>query len=88
MAVIKGQADAFVFDIPYNVVFVAMHGADKLILLDKPFTTEPLAWAIRKNDPDFLNWLNKFLDEIKKDGRYDRIYNRWVKSTDWFRYVR
>ena len=54
MEVVRGQADAFVYDMPYNVVFVAMHGADKLIFLDKPFTTEPLAWAIRKNDPDFL----------------------------------
>ncbi len=88
MAVMKGKADAFVYDMPYNVVFVAMHGADKLIFLDKPFTVEPLAWAIRKNDPDFLKWLNKFLEEIKKDGRYDKIYKKWFKSTDWFKYVR
>ena len=59
-----------------------------MVFLDKPFTAEPLAWAIRKNDPDFLKWLNKFLEEIKKDGRYDKIYNKWFKSTDWFRYVR
>jgi len=88
MEVLKGKADAFVYDMPYNVVFVAMHGADKLIFLDKPFTVEPLAWAIRKNDPDFLKWLNKFLEEIKKDGRYDKIYKKWFKSTDWFKYVR
>ena len=86
--VIKGNADAFVYDLPYNVVFMAMHGQDKLVFLDQPFTVEPLAWAIRKNDPDFLKWLNKFLEEIKKDGRYDKIYNKWFKSTDWFRYVR
>ena len=88
MEVLKGKADAFVYDMPYNVVFMAMHGADKLIFLNKPFTTEPLAWAIRKNDPDFLKWLNKFLEEIKKDGRYDKIYKKWFKSTDWFKYVR
>lgn len=88
MAVIKGEADAFVYDLPYNVVFMAMHGGDDLVFLDKPFTVEPLAWGIRKNDPDFLNWLNKFLDEIKKDGRYDKIYKKWFRNTDWFRYVR
>ena len=60
MAVVKGQADAFVYDLPYNVVFMAMYGENKLVFLDKPFTVEPLAWAIRKNDPDFLKWLNKF----------------------------
>lgn len=88
MEVLKGKADAFVYDMPYNVVFMAMHGADKLIFLNKPFTTEPLAWAIRKNDPDFLKWLNKFLEEIKQDGRYDKIYKKWFKSQDWFKYVR
>ncbi len=88
MAVKKGNADAFVYDLPYNVVFMAMHGADKLVFLDEPFTIEPLAWAIRKNDPDFLDWLNKFLEEIKKDGRYNKIHNKWFKNTDWFKYVR
>lgn len=50
MAVKKGNADAFVYDLPYSVVFMAMHGEDDLIFLDKPFTVETLAWAIRKND--------------------------------------
>jgi polar amino acid transport system substrate-binding protein len=88
MAVIKGQADAFVYDLPYNVVFMAMHGEDDLVFLDKPFTVEPLAWGIRKNDPDFLKWLNKFLKELKEDGRYDRIYKKWFIDSEWFRYVR
>jgi polar amino acid transport system substrate-binding protein len=88
MAVIKGQADAFVYDLPYNIVFMAMHNADELIFLDKPFTVEPLAWAIRKNDLDFLKWLNEFIEEIKKDGRYDKIYKKWFKGTGWFKYVR
>jgi len=88
MAVIKGQADAFVYDLPYNVVFMAMHGEDDLVFLDKPFTVEPLAWGIRKNDPDFLKWLNKFLNELKEDGRYDRIYKKWFIDSEWFRHVR
>ena len=88
MQVLNGRADAFVYDLPFNAVFMAMHKTDKLVFLDKPFTTEPIAWALRKNDPDFLKFLNDFLSEIKKDGRFDRIYNKWFKSTDWFKYVR
>jgi polar amino acid transport system substrate-binding protein len=61
MRVLKGKADAFVYDFPYNAVFNAMHPSDQLIFLDKPFTKEPIAWAIRKNDPDFLKFLNSFL---------------------------
>ena len=86
--VLECKADAFVYDLPYNAVFMIMYGEDKLVFLDKPFTTESLAWAIRKNDPDFLKWLNKFLKEIKEDGRFDKIYAKWFKSKDWFKYVR
>jgi len=86
--VLEGTADAFVYDLPFNAVFLAMHPSDKLIFLDKPFTKEPIAWAIRKNDPDFLKWLNKFLREIKQDGRFEKIYDKWFKNTDWFKYVR
>jgi polar amino acid transport system substrate-binding protein len=86
--VLNGKADAFVYDLPFNAVFMAMHGKDKLIFLDQPFTNEPIAWAIRKDDPDFLKFLNDFLKEIKADGRFDRIYEKWFKSTAWFQYVR
>ena len=88
MRVLEGTADAFVYDYPFNAVFRAMHPSDQLIFLDEPFTNEPIAWAIRKNDPDFLKWLNKFLMEIKQDGRFDKMHDRWFKKTDWFKYVR
>ncbi|MGD8367897.1 MAG: transporter substrate-binding domain-containing protein [Desulfobacterales bacterium] len=87
LEVVNGKADAFVYDLPYCVVFNAQQGAGKLIFLDKPFTFEPLAWAINKGDPDFMNWLNNFLRQVKNDGRYDRIYDKWIKSTDWIQQV-
>jgi len=84
MEVVTGKADAFVYDLPFCVVFMAQQGkAGQLVFLDKPFTYEPLAWAVRKGDPDFLNWLNNFLAQMKNDGRYDRIYEKWIKKTDW-----
>ena len=88
MRVLEGTADAFVYDFPFNAVFVAMHPSDQLIFLAEPFTKEPIAWAIRKNDPDFLKFLNSFLEDIKKDGRYDKIYNKWFQGTDWFKHAR
>ena len=88
MRVLEGTADAFVYDYPFNAVFRAMHPSDQLIFLDEPFTKEPIAWAIRKNDPDFLNWLNKFLIEIKQDGRFEKMHDKWFNKTDWFKYVR
>jgi polar amino acid transport system substrate-binding protein len=88
MRVMEGTADAFVYDLPFNAVFRAMHPSDQVIFLDTPFTKEPIAWAIRNNDPEFLKWLNEFLKEIKQDGRFDKMYDKWFKKTDWFKYVR
>ena len=87
LEVLTGKADASVYDLPFCATFMAQQGAGKLIFLDKPFTFEPLAWAIRKGDPDFMNWLNNFLRQVKHDGRYDRIYNKWIKSTDWIKEI-
>jgi polar amino acid transport system substrate-binding protein len=83
LEVVNGKADAFVYDLPFCATFYSQQGKGKLEFLDKPFTYEPLAWAINKGDPDFLNWLNNFLRQVKNDGRYDRMYNKWIKSTDW-----
>ncbi len=83
MEVLNGNADASVYDLPFCAVFMAQQGKGNLIFLDQPFTYEPLAWAVRKGDPDFLNWLNNFLSQLKNDGRYDRIYDKWIKGTEW-----
>ena len=87
LEVLTGKADATIYDLPFCAVFMAQQGAGKLIFLDKPFTYEPLAWAVRKGDPDFLNWLNNFIRQIRNDGRYDRIYNKWIKSTAWIKQI-
>jgi polar amino acid transport system substrate-binding protein len=88
MRVLEGTADAFVYDFPFNAVFCALHPSNQLVFLDEPFTEEPIAWAIRKNDPDFMKFLNDFLARIKADGRFDRIYFKWFLSSDWHRFVR
>ena len=85
LEVLTGKADATIYDLPFCATFMAQQGKGNLIFLDEPFTYEPLAWAVRKGDPDFLNWLDNFLRQIKNDGRYDRIYNKWIKSTEWIK---
>ncbi len=88
MRVLEGKADAFVYDFPFNAVFKALNPSDQLVFLDEPFTKEPIAWAIRKNDPDFMKFLNDFLSQMKADGRFDRIYHKWFNTTDWHRFMR
>jgi polar amino acid transport system substrate-binding protein len=86
MEVRNGRADAFVYDLPFNSVYVAQYPGG-LVHLKEPFTHEPLGWAIRKGDPDFLNWLDNFLSQIKDDGTYDVLYQRWFEGTVWMKNV-
>ena len=34
---------------------------------------------------DSLNWINNFLRQIKQDGSYDRIHDKWFKKNDWLK---
>ena len=84
---LNGKADAFVYDKPYNAMFMAKRGGKGIVFWDNDLTFEPLGWAVRKGDPDFLNWLDNFLNQIKHDGTYDKIYNKWFKSITWLKRV-
>ena len=81
--VLNGNADGMVYDQPYNAIFFAEKGAGKLVHMSEELTYEPLGWAIRKGDPDFLNWLNNFLNQSKHDGSYQKIYDRWFNDASW-----
>jgi polar amino acid transport system substrate-binding protein len=83
LEVINGKADALVYDLPFCGFLYGSQGKDKTIFLSDPFTYEPLAWAINKGDPDFLNYLNNFLRQTKGDGFYDRMYKKWITGTKW-----
>lgn len=88
MEVLNGNADAFVYDLPFAELFMTQRGGSgSIFILNKPFTYEPLAWAVNKGDPDFLNWLNNFMVQVKNDGTYDAIYNKWIKNDDWLKEV-
>jgi polar amino acid transport system substrate-binding protein len=83
LEVINGKADAMVYDLPFCGFLYGSQGKGKTIFLSDPFTYEPLAWAINKGDPDFLNYLNNFLRQTKGDGFYDKTYQKWITGASW-----
>ncbi len=85
MDLLNGKIDAFVYDLPFNAIAFAEKGQKKLLLLDEPFTYEPLAWAVNKGNADFINWLDNFLVQSKNDGTYDKIYKKWFLSDAWLK---
>lgn len=84
---INGKVDAFIYDLPFNSIAVKEKGKGKLVLLETPFTQEPISWGVRKGDVDFLNWLNNFLVQLKYDGDYDKIYKKWFQDDAWLKEI-
>ncbi|MDP2521580.1 transporter substrate-binding domain-containing protein [Neptunomonas phycophila] len=82
LQVANGKADAFVYDLPYNALY-ASQNKDRVAHLAESFTYEPIGMAIRQDDPNFLNFLNNYLVQIKKDGTYTRMYKKWFESDSW-----
>ena len=87
MELVNGKIDAFIYDLPFNSIAVGQKGAGKIVHLDDPFTKEPLAWAIKRGDVDFLNWLNNFMAQVKYDGVYDKIYKKWFQDSAWMKEI-
>ena len=87
LELVNGKIDAFIYDLPYNAVAIGQKGQGKIAHLDTPFTFEPLAWAVRKGDPDILNWMENFMYQIKNDGTYDKIYHKWFQDDTWLKEI-
>ena len=87
LELVNGKIDAFVYDMPYNAAAWVQRGQGKVYHLDTPFTYEPLAWAVKKGDYDFINWLNNFMIQVKNDGTYDKIYKKWFEDDAWMKEI-
>lgn len=81
--IVSGRADAFVYDLNVIEVLNKRQGAGKTFLLPEPFTFEPWGIGHKQGDPDLTRFLNAFLFQIKNDGRYERIYDKWLRSNAW-----
>lgn len=84
-AVLLGEVDAMVADSPFVRVWRNTHVEHytSITALLEPVTREFYAFAIRKGDPDFLNWLNVFVEEIKADGTLDLLAHEYFEQMNW-----
>lgn len=84
-ALVKGEVDATVHDSPFVQVWAKSHPelSAKIKPLLVPVTKEYYGFAIRKGDPDFLNWLNLFITQIKIDGTMDLLKHRYFVEMPW-----
>ncbi len=84
-AVVRGEVDAMVADSPFVQIWRNTHVQlySKINALLQPVTREFYAFAIRPGGPDFLNWLNLFVDQIRTDGTLDLLKYEYFDQMAW-----
>ncbi len=81
--VLSGRAHAVVASDPFPA-FQALKHPDKLYLpVPKPFTREPIAFAVRKGDPDFVNFLDGWIRVVGDEGWLEERHQYWFRTNAW-----
>lgn len=82
--VLNGRAHAMVASAPFPEQ-QAIRNKDKLYLplAGDTFTKEPIGFAVRKGDADFLNFLNNWILVAESEGWLAERYDYWFKTMDW-----
>jgi polar amino acid transport system substrate-binding protein len=76
-ALSNGEVDAVVLDVPVIVHYIKSHPDAGVKLAGPPMTEEQYGIAVTKAKPEVLALLNQALAQIREDGTYDAIYQKW-----------
>jgi len=75
LEVVSGRADAFLYD-RHSILRHHHNHPDATRVILEPISEEPYAMAVRLGDTAFVERLNRFIRDVKADGRYARIYEK------------
>jgi polar amino acid transport system substrate-binding protein len=82
-AVLKGHADIGVNDSSAVVGQMANFPPNSVKVFPGMLSKLPLAFAVRYDSMDLLEWINLFFLHISLDGSLDKNLNYWVNTLDW-----
>jgi len=81
--VINGKAHAAIASAP-TPAFQAIDHPDTLFLpIKDTFTKEPIGFAVRKGDPDTLNYFNNWIQYVAAEGWLAERKAYWFMTQDW-----
>ena len=78
-ALLKGQADAVVFDSPVLLFYAAHEGKGKVSVVGPVFRKESYGIVFPQNSP-YRRPVNNALLTIKENGTYQRLYDKWFSG--------
>lgn len=80
---IADDADAMVADMPWCMLAVLRYPEAGFTTLERPLTVEPIGIAVSKDDLQFLNLVDNFLEAYEKIGVLTKIRKKWFEDSSW-----
>lgn len=75
----NGGADAVISDLPVLQYFLKQGGSAYAKAVGEPKKGDMYGIATAKKNKDLCDKLNKALNDLKKSGEYQKIYDKWFK---------
>jgi polar amino acid transport system substrate-binding protein len=77
-ALLQGRGDAYAHDAATLIVIAARD--QNLRLVGEPFAVSDAAVGVRKNEPEWMAWINAALARMKSEGLYAQWLEKWVPA--------
>lgn len=72
-----GGVDAVINDLPVNEYYIMQAGGKDAKQVGQPLSAEDYGIATSKKSTELSEKINKALDELKKNGEYEKIHVKW-----------
>lgn len=73
---LTGKNDAVMFD-EHPMLYHAHHSPGKFRVLEDSFGEFDIAVGARPEDKELIQKINQTLAEMRKDGTYQKVYEKW-----------
>jgi len=77
-ALVSKQVDAFVCDAPVNWWLASENEVAGLTVTGGYLTDEYLGWGIRRDEPELLEAANRFIGQVRENGKLESIIKTWI----------
>ncbi len=79
---LNGRIHAVVASAP-TPAFQAVKFPEKLFAINEPLSKELIGFAVRKGDPDTLNYFNNWIRQKDAEGFFQDRHKYWFTTRDW-----
>jgi polar amino acid transport system substrate-binding protein len=81
--VLSGRAHAVIASAPFPAFQALQHPGKLFLPLPEPITKEPIAFAVPKGDPDFVNFLDSWIRMAADEGWLAERQHYWFNTNAW-----